>query len=58
MSVRICDYCGNVAVDNAPCRCDTPHDLVQIRRRHHDAVALARRTGFGQADRTKPTRAA
>lgn len=55
MSVRLCDRCGDVTVDDGPCRCHTPFDLVQVHRRHRDAVTAARRT---DAARPAPERAA
>jgi hypothetical protein len=44
VSVQLCDRCGDVTVDDDPCRCRTPFDLVQVHRRHRTAVAAARRT--------------
>jgi len=41
-AVVICDRCGDVNVDDAPCRCRTPYEQTEVRRRHRDAVARAR----------------
>ena len=40
-AVSICDRCGDICIDAAPCRCRTPYDQTEVRRRHRDAVARA-----------------
>lgn len=42
MSVLICDRCGDVVVEPDTCRCATPFDPVEVRRRHRQAVLRAR----------------
>lgn len=54
MSVQICDRCGDVTVDNDPCRCRTPFDLVQVHRRHRTAVTAARRTDAARPATAQP----
>ena len=41
MTVHLCDRCGDVTVDTEPCRCATPYNPVEVRRRHRDAVTRA-----------------
>lgn len=40
----LCERCGDAILPQAPCRCATPYDPVAVRRRHRDAVRLARST--------------
>lgn len=44
MTVQICDRCGDVTANTERCRCATPYDPVEVRRRHRDAVARAETT--------------
>jgi hypothetical protein len=44
IAVSICDRCGDVCVGGTPCRCRTPYDETEVRRRHRDAVARARKS--------------
>lgn len=46
--VVICDRCGDITVGDTPCRCRTPYDETDVRRRHRDAVARARATATGR----------
>jgi hypothetical protein len=42
MTVRICDRCGLITVDDELCTCATPHDPVAALRRHQAAVKAAK----------------
>lgn len=42
MTVDVCDRCGDVTVAPDRCRCAAPRESVDVRLRHHHAVARAR----------------
>ena len=44
MAVLLCDRCGDVVVEPDVCRCRTPYDAVEVRRRLRDALSRARAT--------------
>lgn len=44
MAVLLCDRCGDVVVEPAACRCRTPYNAVEVRRRLRDALHRARET--------------
>lgn len=58
MTVRICDRCGDVTFTDDPCRCATPCDPVDVRRRHREAVRRAQRTDLLRARERDVQRAA
>jgi hypothetical protein len=39
MRAFICDRCGDVLLDETPCRCRTPYDARAVAKRHREAVA-------------------
>lgn len=51
MTVSLCDRCGDVTVAPAVCRCHTPYNAVEVRRRLRDAVRRA-----GETDRLRAGR--
>ena len=52
MPVMICDRCGDVVVVPEPCRCATPYDPVEVRRRLRNAL----RRGAAEDRRRLPHR--
>lgn len=52
----LCDRCGDVLLDHGTCRCATPYDPATVRRRHRDAVRLARVSVRRQAMRPQDGR--
>jgi hypothetical protein len=44
MSIRVCDRCGDVTLDEEGCTCRTSYNAIEVRRRHQVAVATARTT--------------
>ncbi|GAA3227828.1 hypothetical protein GCM10017691_18500 [Pseudonocardia petroleophila] len=58
MTVLICERCGDVAAAPELCRCCTPYDRVEVRRRLTDAISRARATDAMTSPVRKPQRAA